>query len=103
MIQDTDSSDFHIDKDVLASHKEKVFDEITRVEKELALQKTENPNKEPAIQRVYNVKQFVYDIMEVGFSDEYRATTKMTSQNATRGDNVRKTMKSLDLDHIISK
>jgi hypothetical protein len=100
---DTDLSDFHLDKDVLTSHKEKAFDEITSVDKKLALRKTENPNKEPVIQRVYTIKQFVYDNIEAGFSYGYRATTKMTSQNATRGDNVRKTMKSLDLEHIISK
>ena len=95
--------DFQIDPDILKSLKERVFDEIARIKKEIARQKVEEPNSVPNYEQSYWIKQFVFDIMGHGFSEKYLAGRKMTSQNGSRGADVRKQMNPCDLNYIISK
>ena len=91
-------ADFHLDKEIEICLKKKVIDEITRIKKEISAQ-LQNQNQISQLTQHYTIKQFVYDIMQYGFSEKYLAETKMTSQKVSRGVSTKKEMKFCDLNY----
>lgn len=81
----------------------KVKEELTRIKTEVAQQLLKRPGKKPKIEQCYTIRQYVFDIMEAGFTEEYRSTKRMTNQKAKRGRDLKTPMKPGDVKLIISE
>ena len=90
------------DKELLELAISKAKEEIARHVKIQEKQK-KHPEKKAKLQQKYTIKNFVFEVMEAGFTKEYLKTHKMTTQRAKREEDVKTPMEERDVEMIISE